>query len=783
MIRVDRSTVPVPEALRSPRAVRERKHIASLLENEQLRDQVRVEFRIDLFRSLRSDLGTLFHEKCAYCESDGATTVALDVEHFRPKEGACDLEGGHRAHNYYAWLAYEWDNLLLACPSCNNRRRGTDGRMVGKGDRFPVIGTRAPLLASVAKCRDLERTLLLDPCFDEPAEHLRFESTGLCSPLTDRGAATATILDLNRGSLVEARRETAETVSGLANSWVQELRSETQTEAAKIESDLRKYLSGARPYTATARDAFARFQAHAGLAPESQLTTPDRDSALRERVAEVVGKLEAARRRSSDWTTTAETPAVKLAPEIEQAATARPKRYEGLQTLPPMSHTCLTRISITNFKAIESLELEIPLGAVDVPGAAGALMLLGENATGKSTVLEAISLTLLGTRQIHKLDLAGASYIRDQPERSGQVGPAEHTQVRLWFDGVPEPRTLRIDPKGKFHGDPDPATVLLGYGPRRYFRPPGRNFLKAVFNWGESAYERVLTLFDPVATISNPTMWFLRLDDAQFDMVIRALRQLLMLDEDAVVRRPTGIDSNSQMTFDVNEERVPLSRLSEGYRTIVATSVDIMRELLRYWPDLESAQGVVLIDEIETHLHPRWKLKIVRLLRRAMPRVQFVMTTHDPLCLRGLNDGEVAVMYRDEDSRVRLVHDLPSVTGLSVQQLLTSEYFGLFTTEDPRFTSQLADYVALANNEHRTDAEERELGEQRAIAMSRLVPGVLPEHRIAFDAINVVLSQRAREAGYERADLNREAMAKAIDLFTTEKEERTDLFATGEPEG
>jgi uncharacterized protein (TIGR02646 family) len=770
MIRVDRSTVPVPKALLASRVVQERERVASVLSNEKLRDQVRVEFRISWLSSITQDLRALFRGKCAYCESDLSSTQALDIEHFRPKEGASDLEGVHRQHLYYAWLAYEWDNLLVACSNCSIRRT-RDERIVGKGDRFPVVGRRAPLLASVAECRKAEHALLLDPSYDEPAEHLHFESTGACTPLTDRGAATATILDLNRESLVEGRRRVAEIVQTLANGWIEQLRNEQMPATSEVEARLREQLSGELPYTAAARDAFARVQQGADLTPGKEISRPDDAAALLDTFAGVVRPAEMARRRSSGATVLSSPPAVH-APQIERAATSRPERYEGLLPLPPLAHTCLTRVSITNFKAIESLELEIPLVATDEPSAAGALMLLGENATGKSSVLEAIALALLGTRQIAKLYLDGAAYIRRGLDWKAPADPATATQVQLWFDGVSQPRSLTIDEKGRFHGDGDPATILLGYGPRRYFRPPGRNFLKAVFNWGESAHDRVQTLFDPIATIGNPTMWFLRLSEPQFDLVIRALRQLLMLDEDAVVGRPTGIEADKEMTFEVDNEPVPLSRLSEGYRTIVATSVDIMRELLRYWPDLESAQGVVLLDEIETHLHPRWKMKIVRLLRSAMPRVQFIFTTHDPLCLRGVNDGEVVVVYRDEDSRVRLVPDLPSVTGLSVQQLLTSEYFGLFTTEDPRFTTQLADYVTLANKADRTEAEEVELREQRAIAMNRLVPGALPEHRIAYQAINEVLRKGAREAQYERTDLNREAMAKAIDLFSSEPSER-----------
>jgi hypothetical protein len=105
-------------------------------------------------------------------------------------------------------------------------------------------------------------------------------------------------------------------------------------------------------------------------------------------------------------------------------------------------------------------------------------------------------------------------------------------------------------------------------------------------------------------------------------------------------------------------------------------------------------RGLVLIDEIETHLHPRWKLRVVSALRKAMPNVQFVATTHDPLCLRGMRADEVQVFVRDEAHRIEVLSGLPDVRGLRAEQLLTSDYFGLASTADPDVESALA-HLAL----------------------------------------------------------------------------------------
>src|SRR3546814_15479912 len=106
---------------------------------------------------------------------------------------------------------------------------------------------------------------------------------------------------------------------------------------------------------------------------------------------------------------------------------------------------------------------------------------------------------------------------------------------------------------------------------------------------------------------------------------------------------------------------------------------------------LANARALVLVDEIEAHLHPRWKLRIMKGLREALPNVTFIVTTHDPLCLRGLGANEVMVLRRiQQDVRpnsedlpyvVDSLIKIPSIDSLTIEQLLTSDLFQLFSTD------------------------------------------------------------------------------------------------------
>src|SRR5262245_43258183 len=119
MIYIHRSLAHVPEILMSRRANMEREKIAKLLGGSKDHlDQTRIRFEPRVWQAAKPALFALFHGKCAYCESNIISKDAGDVEHFRPKAGV-EHGDGTRSHYYYAWLAYEWDNLLISCRTCS----------------------------------------------------------------------------------------------------------------------------------------------------------------------------------------------------------------------------------------------------------------------------------------------------------------------------------------------------------------------------------------------------------------------------------------------------------------------------------------------------------------------------------------------------------------------------------------------------------------------------------------------------------------------------------------
>lgn len=729
MIFVDRAAVPVPAFLRSPRVSAARQSILQILDEASKQHLKQLSFRFDpsLWVKAKPALSDLFHGKCAYCESRDELG-ALDLEHFRPKANASDLTGLKTDNLRYAWLAYDWDNLLLACRACNLTRKLSD-HIIGKGARFPVLGERAHLGATVDECRYSEKGTLLDPCFDDPGEHLTFNNDGRCEPLSSRGELSILVIGLNRPALIDARRRALLLLD-------HELRALHSARVAEFENKIGKNIkiiaelaAPSQPYAGAIRSILEKRLPLNGKTWErwpdftrqtiaAALTKQSKNASLTRSIAHF-------RKNFQE-----EIPV----PDVVES----PTQIRGRKELPPNAGRWLSRIEVSNFKSIEHLIFNLPEVSSQDGDRTPCLMLLGENAAGKSSILEAVALALLGTHQIQALGLDGKSFLRRNKAWKLIRKPAV---IKLSFVGDKKPSVvLKIDREtGDFIGPETEQVVMLGYGPRRFFNNLKGNRRRS----GTAA--RLSTLFDPTAIIANPSAWLLNADERDFDAAVRALRHLLLLDERSFVTRPPrGHRIGEEVMFEVQGSTMPLERLSEGYRTVVATAVDIIRELLEYWPDLSVARGVVLIDELDTHLHPRWKMRILERLRSALPGVQFISTTHDPLCLRGLFNGETQVLRRVDGSPVEHIQDLPNVQGLTVEQLLTSDYFGLLSTQDPSVEEEMIRYVALASKELRTPEEEAELNQHRIKAGKMLRLGRSPQEQLIYEAANEFLVQERK---------------------------------------
>ena len=646
---------------------------------------------------VRSALVATCAGKCAYCETPLAEQAML-VDRFRPASGALSLDGTLSPDHYW-WLAYTWENLYASCAECQSF----------KGARFPVREQRAAPGTTGEALRD-ERPLLLEPRHDDPEQHLVYSEDGSVASTTDEGRATIEILGLNRAQLLASRREA---LAEVRREW-EATSGQMASKAGLDPLGFDRLFDRSLPFSALRRQFLNGWaQARRGELDQALQASPEGPSSM----AEVAGDLPVV--------TKAERNRVKgVFDRAQVAQDAYSLAGEANASVDYFRRTRrIERIEVRNFKVIGDLDLSPPSLASSTASAPW-LMLLGENGCGKSSLLQAVALTLMGTAERDALGLDAKTYVRNGT-RSGFV--------RVHLAGSPEPIELRFSRRSPtFVGGDDPKVILLAYGATRLLPRRGEQAPPV------SSLTRVQNLFDPFSPIGNSTDWLLSLDDRKFEAIARALKGLLDLGpEDRLIRNRRA----GRVDVEAFGLRVPLEHLSDGYQSVVALATDLMISLLQQWPTVDAAEGTVLIDELGAHLHPRWRMRIVPSLRQVFPRVQFLTSTHDPLCLRGLGDGEVVVVKRDPDGEVVAVTDLPSVAGLRVDQLLTSEHFGLNSTIDPELDSLFAEYYLLKAKPHRTAADTRRLGELQKQLDGLDALGSTRRERIVLEAADDYLAK------------------------------------------
>lgn len=752
----DRSIVPPPESFRSSAAREERLALAGFMrESEERRSQAspppqshsstaNVEALVAL--------NDLFRGKCAFCESK----APINVHFFRPPEEAEPLARSQFSHLYYVWLRTDWGNVYAICSHCAAASR----------TRFPVQDpTRGRLptvdeLESFAnenyglwRWKHMDGRLLLDPCEDRSfVSHLSFNLNGGIQAFTKKGARTIEIFDLDREPLMRARAATFK-------DYVDLLQEELERDAAPNAFDFASMEFGGAWYL-----LLRRILNRVGARMDRSIKT---------------GHNQVRRQVEQIWSTPIGRDAFRAALDdvqepIESRTVRRPPDQGKVRRL--------TSVLVKNFKALENLQVDIPLHVIADREAgreaeAATLLVLGENAAGKSTILEAVALALCNEKIRQRLERPPESFILD-PELMGSPGHLrpQTSSVHLTFEDG-ETLSLTITDQFEESGARENLPPVFAYGAFRQYatglarrQPPGN----------------VITLFRSEVVLANPESWLLDLPDEQFAMVIRALKQILTLEGEFDVVHRDHLNRRCLIVTHVGdgedrrEVKTPLSVVSSGFRSVLAMICDVLRGLLqRQTPTTRQSfaeiEAVLLIDEIEAHLHPRWKMQIMTALRRVLPNAVIVATTHDPLCLRGMHDGEVVVFnrapkteeIRDSDLPVfvETLVQLPNVENLTVEQLLTSDFFAMFSTDSPAAELHMARLSNLLARDSQgielTPAEASSLQALERQVLDALPLGSSEVQRLVLEAVANYLQQR-RKLSVSRMSALREDTKAAI---------------------
>lgn len=643
-----------------------------------------------------------FEGLCAVCEAS-LTTWDVRIHRWRPAQGAVSISGKTSSKHYY-WLAYEWDNLYPLCLRCSE----------SQGPKFPINGTRARVGTKGAALLG-ERPLLLDPREDDAEQLLVYQKSGEVTARDQRGRTTIEVFSLNRRDLVEQRRVVVEKAAVLAREITRALDREEYT---VIPGLLKGAYATNVPFASVTRQFVnQRVQLRRALVSNVMLKAGFH-------IEDLVGNLHRVTENVlSEFNMPPSVVVQDLVemPYVEVDDSNALRSYEAVGT----RTIGVTRVTIKNFKGLEDISLDLASEA----GSGSWTMLIGENGVGKTSVLQAVALALAGPEVAKRAGVSPKHFTR----RGAREG---YASVEL--QGSRDVCSLAFSRQGYIHHESPYPVAVAGYGASRL--PHMASAKRTRYRSAE-----IENLFDPHASLLDTVRWIPELDLDRQASVLRSVHTALHLNSDERLYFTEG----GELRVQRGNVRLALKELSSGYQAVGALVLDLARIFITNWDSLEAAEGLVLLDEIETHLHPRWQMKIVSSLRAAFPRVQFVATTHSPLCLRGLRDGEVRVLRSTTSGVTWVDDDLPSVEGLNADQLLTSEHFGLYSTLDETMQKVYEEYYSLLSLRDPTLEQRNDLEDLQATMARERQYGATRRERMMYEVIDKYL---AREEKAESSD-------------------------------
>ena len=193
---------------------------------------------------------------------------------------------------------------------------------------------------------------------------------------------------------------------------------------------------------------------------------------------------------------------------------------------------------------------------------------------------------------------------------------------------------------------------------------------------------------------------------------------------------------------------VQIKDLSLGYKTLIAWMVDFASRMFDRYPDSPNPlaePAVVLVDEIDLHLHPKWQRTLMGYLSERFPNTQFIATAHSPLVVQAAQDANI-VLLRREGNHVVIENNVEAVRNWRVDQILTSDLFGLESARPPETEKLLAEKNKILSKARLTK-KDRERLKQLEEEIGSLPTGETPEDIEAMDVIRRA-AERLKAEGY-----------------------------------
>jgi hypothetical protein len=390
----------------------------------------------------------------------------------------------------------------------------------------------------------------------------------------------------------------------------------------------------------------------------------------------------------------------------------------------PLRPATLDRVVLYNIGPFEELSLDFH---------PGWNVILGDNGSGKSTVLRAIALALCGddfraaalaAPLLRSADGVSSGFIelavgdrtyRTELARSGDTVRVRSRQLTPAQEGTwpvlgfpPMRGATARNPRGPSAEDEPPYPVLADILPSL---AGGVDFrLDDLKQWVVNVFSRPMSTDaasgDGTAAV-DPHIQV----DRMFEIITRLTPGLK-------VSSPK-LTSSFDVLVDTDDGIIPIGQLSQGMSSIVGWIGTLLRRMYAMYATPPEAQpALVLVDEVDAHLHPAWQRQLVPTIREVFPSLQIIATTHSPLLLPSLTPAEIIRLRRNPETR-RIEAPITSydVEDYNADQILVSPLFDLPSTLSPQREQDVADYTRLVAQQSRGELSESDTRRLRQVAL------------------------------------------------------------------
>ncbi len=388
----------------------------------------------------------------------------------------------------------------------------------------------------------------------------------------------------------------------------------------------------------------------------------------------------------------------------------------------------LSYLRLKNIRCFSDVEIDFDVFSADQTDERNRkwTVLLGENGTGKSTVLKSAALLAAGSDAL--VDLMGDSddWLRlgaDRGSIEGVIETAGHERRELRIELERGESISRFIARSQETLDRLNAALdhttrsypVFAYGASR--RLGGT--VSAARNRDKLRSPRarsMASLFFRDAELHPLEKWAVdldyRTDGTEIGIVRDVLSDFLPDLQFAKIDKSTG-----RLLFDTADGLVPLEQLSDGYQNVAAWVGDLLYQISDTFDDYKdplSARGLLIIDEVDLHLHPKWQRTLIDFLEKRLPNMQILCTTHSVVTAQQTPEHSLYYCIRSGDEPASIERFAGNPGSLLLNQLIVTEAFGQIPDESLDVEAAKDRYRALSRKSDKDHGDQLEMRQLEA---------------------------------------------------------------------